>query len=97
MTTHPRHPERSSMRIQWYGQSAFALSSTDTSVFVDPFGDMSPLAGRGMQFDYPAIEGGERRSAAGDPRAPRPQRGRGDRGRPYDPALDGGQAGVPDR
>jgi L-ascorbate metabolism protein UlaG (beta-lactamase superfamily) len=45
------------MRIQWYGQSAFALSSTDASVFVDPFGDMSPLAGRGMQFDYPAIEG----------------------------------------
>jgi L-ascorbate metabolism protein UlaG (beta-lactamase superfamily) len=26
-------------------------------VFVDPFGDMSPLAGRGMQFDYPAIDG----------------------------------------
>ena len=24
-------------------------------MFVDPFGDMSPLAGRGMQFDYPAI------------------------------------------
>jgi L-ascorbate metabolism protein UlaG (beta-lactamase superfamily) len=26
-------------------------------VFVDPFGDMSPLAGRGMQFDYPVIDG----------------------------------------
>ena len=26
-------------------------------MFIDPFGDMSPLAGRGMQFDYPAIEG----------------------------------------
>jgi L-ascorbate metabolism protein UlaG (beta-lactamase superfamily) len=45
------------MRIQWYGQSAFALTGAETSVFIDPFGDMSPLAGRGMQFDYPAIDG----------------------------------------
>ncbi|HEX4670643.1 MAG TPA: MBL fold metallo-hydrolase [Solirubrobacteraceae bacterium] len=45
------------MRIQWYGQSAFALTGAETSVFVDPFGDMSPLAGRGMQFDYLAIDG----------------------------------------
>jgi L-ascorbate metabolism protein UlaG (beta-lactamase superfamily) len=44
------------MRIQWYGQSAFALEGEEVSVFIDPFGDMSPLAGRGMQFDYPAIE-----------------------------------------
>jgi L-ascorbate metabolism protein UlaG (beta-lactamase superfamily) len=45
------------MRIQWYGQSAFSLAGQRASVFIDPFGDMSPLAGRGMQFDYPAIEG----------------------------------------
>ena len=45
------------MRIQWYGQSAFALTGADASVFVDPFGDMSAFAGRGMQWDYPAIEG----------------------------------------
>ena len=45
------------MRIQWYGQSAFALTGAEASVFIDPFGDMSPLAGRGMQFDYPAIDG----------------------------------------
>lgn len=45
------------MRIQWYGQSAFALTGADASVFIDPFGDMSPLAGRGIQFDYPPIEG----------------------------------------
>jgi L-ascorbate metabolism protein UlaG (beta-lactamase superfamily) len=45
------------MRIQWYGQSAFALTSAEASVFVDPFGDMSAFAGRGMQWDYPAIEG----------------------------------------
>jgi len=46
------------MRVEWYGQSAFALDGAEASVFIDPFGDMSPLAeGRGIQFDYPAIEG----------------------------------------
>ena len=45
------------MRIQWYGQSAFALTGEEASVFVDPFGDMSALAGRGINWDYPAIEG----------------------------------------
>ena len=44
------------MRIQWYGQSAFALSSTEASVFIDPFGDMAAARDRGMQWDYPAIE-----------------------------------------
>jgi L-ascorbate metabolism protein UlaG (beta-lactamase superfamily) len=44
------------MRIQWYGQSAFALTGEQHSVFIDPFGDMSPLAGRGVEWDYPAIE-----------------------------------------
>lgn len=44
------------MQIQWYGQSAFALTDGEQTVFIDPFGDMSPLAGRGVQFDYPAIE-----------------------------------------
>jgi L-ascorbate metabolism protein UlaG (beta-lactamase superfamily) len=44
------------MRIQWYGQSAFAFGGDQHSVFIDPFADMSPLAGRGVQFDYPAIE-----------------------------------------
>jgi L-ascorbate metabolism protein UlaG (beta-lactamase superfamily) len=44
------------MRIQWYGQSAFALTDREQTVFIDPFGDMSPLAGRGVQFDYPAID-----------------------------------------
>ncbi len=46
------------MQVEWYGQSAFRLSSDDTTVAIDPFGDMSALAGsRGMQFDYPLIEG----------------------------------------
>jgi L-ascorbate metabolism protein UlaG (beta-lactamase superfamily) len=45
------------MRVEWHGQSAFALTTGTTSVFIDPFGDMSPAAERGLQFDYPAITG----------------------------------------
>ncbi len=46
------------MQVEWYGQSAFRLSADSTTVFIDPFGDMSALASsRGMQFDYPRIEG----------------------------------------
>jgi L-ascorbate metabolism protein UlaG (beta-lactamase superfamily) len=47
------------MRIQWYGHSAFWISGAQTSIFIDPFGDMSPMAGRGVQFEYPVIEGVE--------------------------------------
>jgi L-ascorbate metabolism protein UlaG (beta-lactamase superfamily) len=45
------------MRIEWYGQSAFALTTPDATVFIDPFGDMSAAAARGMRFEYPPIEG----------------------------------------
>ena len=45
------------MRVDWYGQAAFRLRGADGTVFIDPFGDVSPLAARGMQFDYPALEG----------------------------------------
>src|SRR6476660_8488490 len=47
------------MRVEWHGQSAFALSGGGKSVFVDPFGDVSALAGRGIRWEYPAIEAGE--------------------------------------
>lgn len=47
------------MRIQWYGQSAFSLTGDDATVFIDPFGDMTPMAGRGIQWDYPAISADE--------------------------------------
>jgi L-ascorbate metabolism protein UlaG (beta-lactamase superfamily) len=47
------------MRVEWYGQSAFSLEGEEGSVFIDPFGDMSQLTGRGMRFEYPAIEAGE--------------------------------------
>lgn len=45
------------MQVEWYGQSAFRLTSADTTVAIDPFADLSQLTGRGMQFDYPPIEG----------------------------------------
>jgi len=45
------------MRVDWYGQAAFRLRGRDATVFIDPFGDVSPLAARGVQFDYPPIEG----------------------------------------
>jgi L-ascorbate metabolism protein UlaG (beta-lactamase superfamily) len=45
------------MQVEWYGQSAFRLATGEHTVFIDPFGDVSALAGRGLQFDYPPIEG----------------------------------------
>jgi L-ascorbate metabolism protein UlaG (beta-lactamase superfamily) len=46
------------VNIRWYGQSAFLLRGAQ-SVFIDPFGAMEGLAARGMQFDYPPVEGVE--------------------------------------
>ena len=45
------------MRVEWYGQSAFRLEADGLTVFIDPFGDMSSLAGRGIEWNYPPIEG----------------------------------------
>lgn len=45
------------MRVEWYGQSAFRLSSSEATVVIDPFADLSALADRGIQFAYPVIEG----------------------------------------
>jgi L-ascorbate metabolism protein UlaG (beta-lactamase superfamily) len=47
------------MQLEWYGQSAFRLSAGGGTVFIDPFGDVSGLAARGIEFGYPAIEGVE--------------------------------------
>jgi len=48
------------MQVRWFGQSAFALTNAETTVVIDPFGDVSEtLAARGMRFDYPLIEGVE--------------------------------------
>jgi len=45
------------MQVEWYGQSAFRLSADGTTVFIDPFGDISGLSARGLEWSYPAIEG----------------------------------------
>src|SRR4051794_23548910 len=45
------------MQIEWYGQSAFRLSGAEQTVAIDPFGDMSAAASRGLRIDYPAISG----------------------------------------
>ena len=47
------------MEVEWYGQSAFRLSADGTTVFIDPFGDVSGLESRGIKFEYPAISGVE--------------------------------------
>ncbi|HUB72436.1 MAG TPA: MBL fold metallo-hydrolase [Solirubrobacteraceae bacterium] len=44
------------MRVEWFGQSAFLLRGADTTIAIDPFFEMSAMtAGRGIQWDYPAI------------------------------------------
>jgi L-ascorbate metabolism protein UlaG (beta-lactamase superfamily) len=47
------------MQVEWYGQSAFSLSDGERTVFIDPFDDLSPMAARGLRWDYPAIAGVE--------------------------------------
>jgi L-ascorbate metabolism protein UlaG (beta-lactamase superfamily) len=41
--------------VRWYGQSAFALSGGDSTIFIDPFGDMETARTRGMTWGYPPI------------------------------------------
>lgn len=43
------------MRVDWHGQSAFTLAGETATVFIDPWGDMSAAASRGITWDYPAI------------------------------------------
>lgn len=43
------------MRVDWHGQSGFTLDGEAATVFIDPWGDMSAAASRGMTWDYPAI------------------------------------------
>ncbi|HVY95574.1 MAG TPA: MBL fold metallo-hydrolase [Solirubrobacterales bacterium] len=43
------------MRVEWHGQSAFTLEGGGEKVFIDPFGDTSGLAARGIRFEYPPV------------------------------------------
>ena len=45
------------MQLEWYGQSAFRLEDGGTTVFIDPFGDVSRLSSQGLRWEYPPIEG----------------------------------------
>jgi L-ascorbate metabolism protein UlaG (beta-lactamase superfamily) len=45
------------MQVEWYGQSSFRLHDGSSTVFIDPFDDLSPLAARGLRWDYPDISG----------------------------------------
>jgi L-ascorbate metabolism protein UlaG (beta-lactamase superfamily) len=45
------------MRVDWYGQAAFHLSGREGTVFIDPIGETSGLAARGITFDYPKPDG----------------------------------------
>jgi L-ascorbate metabolism protein UlaG (beta-lactamase superfamily) len=45
------------MYVEWYGQSAFRLTAEGQTIVIDPFGDISGLAGRGIQFEYPPLDG----------------------------------------
>jgi L-ascorbate metabolism protein UlaG (beta-lactamase superfamily) len=44
------------MRVDWHGQSAFTLEGETATVFIDPWGDMSAAAAKGISWDYPAIQ-----------------------------------------
>ena len=35
------------MQLEWYGQSAFRLTDDGTTVFIDPFDDLSAMSDRG--------------------------------------------------
>jgi L-ascorbate metabolism protein UlaG (beta-lactamase superfamily) len=43
------------MRVDWHGQSAFTLDGEAATVFIDPWGDMSAAASKGIEWNYPAI------------------------------------------
>ena len=85
------------MHVEWHGQSAFALTAPEARVFIDPFGDIGDRRRARHPLRLPADRGRRGRPPARHPRAPRPQRRRGDRRRAGDPALHGGQTRVADR
>ena len=45
------------MQIEWYGQSAFRLTTSQETVMIDPFADLSQLKDRSIHFAYPPIKG----------------------------------------
>jgi L-ascorbate metabolism protein UlaG (beta-lactamase superfamily) len=85
------------MHVEWYGQSAFRLTDGSTTVFIDPFGDMTPMLDRGMRWDYPAIAGVEADLLLVTHEHVDHNRVEAGRWRPGDVALDRRTPGVADR
>ena len=87
------------MQVEWYGQSAFRLSTPDTTVVIDPV--RRHVVPDARARDPVGLPGDRRtstrRSAARHPRARRPQRRRGRRRRAGGPALDRRQARLAPR
>jgi L-ascorbate metabolism protein UlaG (beta-lactamase superfamily) len=47
------------MRVEWFGQSAFALSAPEATVFIDPFDEMSrPAAIGAVDLVFLPVGGG---------------------------------------
>lgn len=44
------------MRVEWHGQAAFTLNGKEGTVAIDPFGDVSAMSARGIEWNYPPIE-----------------------------------------
>src|SRR5579872_7114967 len=45
------------MWVQWFGQSAFLLTASETAIFIDPFSKMDAMRGSGRRWEYPLIVG----------------------------------------
>ena len=56
------------MKIRWHGQSAYTLTGAEHTAAIDPFGDLGPLLGGRLRFDYPAVP--EHDEEAGTSRGP---------------------------
>ena len=87
------------MQVEWYGQSAFRLSRRrDDGVRSTRSADMSAMAAsRGMQFDYPPIEGVQADLLLVTHEHIDHNGVEAIGGRPDDPALDRGHARVAGR
>ena len=94
----PEHPDREdTMRIHWYGQSAFELATTTRRSSSTRSATSAPPWRRAACSSTTRYRGRRGRPPARHPRAPRPQRRRGDRRRAGGHPLDRGHAGVAGR
>ena len=93
-----RNPsERSSMQVEWYGQSAFRLTGATADGVHRSVRRPVRAGGAGNPVRLSADRGRPRRPAAGHPRASGPQRRGSDLRLAGDSAIDRGTARVADR